>query len=261
MVKVRGVLARDTVRVVAAFAGQRLIPLDVVRAIRLVGAGSSPLTPASKTVDGRTLRIAPLADLLDGVQLGMWTLGPRSLEALAEAVARRRPRMVIEFGSGVSTVALAWALREALGHSDLPRLVSIEQESTHADRTRVLLASVGLDDECIIVPAPLDEQIIEGVRTTCYSLPDGWADALAGRRADMVVIDGPAGIDGIRFGTLPLVSSVTEEGATFILDDALRDGELDIARRWRRLPYVEVDGISLVEHGLLQGRLVHRESR
>ena len=41
----------------------------------------------------------------------------------------------------------------------------------------------------------------------------------------------------------------------FVLDDAIRDGELDIAARWNRLPYVQVDGIRLIEKGLLTGTI------
>ena len=75
-------------------------------------------------------------------------------------------------------------------------------------------------------------------------------------RPTFVVIDGPA-TETDRFGTLPLIRPYVKANALFYLDDALRDGELDVARRWARLPYVEVNGIYLTEKGLLQGNVRH----
>ena len=72
---------------------------------------------------------------------------------------------------------------------------------------------------------------------------------------DFVVIDGPAAQDGARFGTLPLIRRYLSSGARFYLDDALRDGEIDIAERWARLPYVQVNVVRLTEKGLLLGEV------
>ena len=72
---------------------------------------------------------------------------------------------------------------------------------------------------------------------------------------EIVVIDGPAAQDGARFGTLRLIRRYLNSGARFYLDDALRDGEIDIAERWARLPYVPVNVVRLTENGLLLGEV------
>jgi predicted O-methyltransferase YrrM len=194
-----------------------------------------------------------LALLLDGIELGTWSLGPASIDELVRLVTSRRPRTIVEFGSGVSTVALAWAMRETFGPGDVTRIVSIEQDAEHAQRTRDLLARSDLATGCVIVVAPLEDQVIDGFETTCYAVRDSLRSTLGDRRADLVVIDGPAGPPGVRFGTLPLVRDHVADRATFVMDDALRDGELGIAKRWSALPYVHVVGIRLVEKGLLTG--------
>jgi hypothetical protein len=204
-------------------------------------------------VDGGFLDIADLGEQLKGVKLGTWALGPRSLRILVEMVATHRPGLIIEFGSGASTVALAWAIHSLQSGAGGARVVSLEQDEDHAQRTRDLLARAGLQDEAVVIVAPLTEQTIEGVRTTCYAMPRDFARVLDGRTAGLVVIDGPAAAPGARFGTLPLVRPYVAEGASFVLDDALRDGELGIARRWRPLSYIRVDGIRLIEKGLLTG--------
>lgn len=225
--------------------------MRVVRAIRAISPGS--IAPVSRATDSASLRSRPLAIALDGVELGTWALGPRSLEELVRVVESGRPRAIIEFGSGASTVALAWAISMCCETSDVPRIVSIEQDAVHAQRTRDLLRRAGLESECVVLAAPLGEQVIEGRQTTCYVLPGDFKASLGERRADLIVIDGPAGPAGVRFGTLPLARSLVADGATFVLDDALRDGELDVARLWAALPYVAVRGIRLIEKGLLVG--------
>jgi hypothetical protein len=97
--------------------------------------------------------------------------------------------------------------------------------------------------------------VIEGHLTTCYSLQMDIGRYFKGRTADLVIIDGPSAESGARFGTLPLIRGVTSPAAEFILDDAVRDGELDVAKRWMSLTYLQVDGIRLIERGLLTGKV------
>jgi predicted O-methyltransferase YrrM len=254
----RAVVARRMLRAVKSCKGTRPVGLRTIRVIRAVGSGLSPLAPISHRASARKVAAPELGALLTGVELGTWALGPKSINALVDLIARLHPAQILEFGSGSSTVVLAWALRDACGRSDTSRIVSIEQDAAQADRTRSLLAGAGLADEAVVYLAPLIEQDLEGNPTTCYGLPADLAAGFHGRQADLVVIDGPAGPPGVRFGTLPLARPFTRPGATFVLDDALRDGELGIAQRWDRLPYARVSGIRLIEKGLLVGRFEDR---
>lgn len=78
---------------------------------------------------------------------------------------------------------------------------------------------------------------------------------LGGVRPDLILIDGPAGETGIRFGTVPLVSEVVDPNAVVIVDDGLRDSELDTADQWDRLGYVQWEGIRWEGKGLLSGKV------
>ncbi len=214
---------------------------------------TAPLDPRTRPATSQRLRHEPLRALLDGVELGTWALGPRSIDELVDTVRQLRPAAVLEFGSGCSTVALAWAMRDVPGAGTEPRIVSLEQDPTQAERTRGLLDRAGLADEVAVLHAPLARQLVEGRETECYEIPAAVERTLGGRRVDLVVIDGPAGPPGIRFATLPLARPFVRMGARFVLDDALRDGELEVARRWAALPWATVDGIRLIEKGLLTG--------
>jgi hypothetical protein len=61
----------------------------------------------------------------------------------------------------------------------------------------------------------------------------------------------------VRLATLPLVQAVLPTGVSvpFFLDDALRDDELAVAKRWAKMPGIELDGIHVVGEGLLAGRV------
>jgi hypothetical protein len=170
-------------------------------------------------------------------------------------VSRERPDLVLEFGSGISTAVLAQAMRDSGAGSDLPLVISIEQDQAHAGRTRALLAAAGLGESVVVVVAPIARQRIEGFDTTCYALPEGIEVLFGDRKAEFVLVDGPAGETGARYGTLPLARPFVGSRATFVLDDALRDGELAIAQRWRTLGYATLDGIRLIENGLLTGQI------
>ena len=253
--RVRNVGARSLLKWPALLAGDRPVPLDVVAAIRLLGSGEDPLAPQARPVQADRAIRGPLSAHLRGRELGTWSLGPKTLSFIQTLVSRERPRLAIEFGSGISTAVLALAMRDAGAGSDGLIVVSIEQDEAEAAKTRRLLARVALEEQVAVVVAPLARLRIEGVLKSCYVLPEDIGLLFGDRKAEFVLIDGPAAEAGARFGTLPLAHPFVAEHATFVLDDALRDGEMFVARGWRSLAYVAVDGIRLIEKGLLTGEI------
>lgn len=231
----------------------RAVPLGMIAAIRRLASGQDPLIPLRRPVPAGRALGEPLSSHLQGRELGTWALGPKSLAFLKEVVTRQRPGLAIEFGSGISTAVLAMAMRDAGSGGAGPIVVSFEQDEAHAVQTRELLAKVGLAELVAVVIAPLSKQLIEGYSTTCYVLPEDIDRVFGDRKVDLVLVDGPAAEDGARFGTLPLARRFVRPGAVFVLDDALRDGEMMVARRWRSLAYLDVEGIRIVEKGLLTG--------
>ncbi len=206
--------------------------------------------------NGRTLRNSFLADRLAGSEFGEWSFSASTLNFLEDRLRVLRPKLVLEFGSGLSTVCLAHYMRELYGDSRRVCIFSIEQELNYAMNTMQLLEAAQLHRQVRIIHSPLRQQVIEGIRTICYDLnPDFLNDALGDERPDFVVIDGPSAEAGARLGTLPLVRQFLSPGAWFFLDDALRDGELRVAQMWDRLPYIKVVGICFVGKGLLVGRV------
>jgi hypothetical protein len=248
-----GLATRALVAWLAMLTRGRPVPLDVVRAIGRLGVGEDALVPRVRPTPAERTTRGPLLPHVTGRELGAWSLGPRTIRFLQDSVSELRPRLVIEFGSGVSTAFLAQAMQDAGLAGDRPVIVSLEQDEAHARLTRRLLEDAGLGSLVDVVVAPLARQRIEDVDVECYSVTRELDTALGGRLAEFAVVDGPAAASGARFGTLPLVRHHLGPKAHFMMDDALRDGELMVATRWRSLPYMEVEGIRIIEKGLLTG--------
>ncbi len=201
-------------------------------------------------------RHTELERLMSSETLGGWALSAETVEYLIEKIEAYRPSAILEFGSGTSSLALAWIMTRLHGDSSMPRVFSIDQSADHIEQTRAVLQRHQLVGTVRFLHAELVLQTIGSRVARCYNLPGEVLEQfLGGVRPDLILIDGPAGETGIRFGTVPLVSEVVDPNAVVIVDDGLRDSELDTADQWDRLGYVQWEGIRWEGKGLLSGKV------
>jgi len=197
-----------------------------------------------------------LERLMASETLGGWALCAETVEYLIEKIEEYRPSAILEFGSGTSSLALAWIMTRLHGDSSMPRVFSIDQAANHIEQTRAVLQRHDLVGMVRFHHAELVLQTIGSRVVRCYNLPTEVLEQFLGSvRPDLILIDGPAGENGIRFGTVPLVSEFVDPNAVVIVDDGLRDSELDTADQWDRLGYVQWEGIRWEGKGLLSGRV------
>jgi hypothetical protein len=235
-----------------------VIPISRVLSLRKISFGDDCLVsphPGSEKF-GRMLSHPKLARLLADEELGKWSMCPDTLNFLEQKIRDCRPCTILELGSGVSTICLAQYMHDTHGAASKIYVCSVEQDRKVIESVRDRLKTINLADNVQFFHAPLGKQEIAGYRTTCYDLPADLFTTVNDLRPDFIVIDGPAAEEGARFGTLPLVRDIVAPRSQFFLDDAFRDGELEIARRWAELPDVQIDGILPTEKGLLVGRTV-----
>lgn len=147
---------------------------------------------------------------------------------LAQLVADERPEVIVETGSGVSTVILAYAL-EKLGRGCV---IALEHDPEYARRTRELIALHALERFATVVDAPLSPVRVGGDTYTWYA-PRA-LDSLD-RPIDMVVDDGPPRCAGdmLRYASLPLLGPRLGKRGLFVLD-VIGEEERAILDRWRR---------------------------
>lgn len=252
----------DLLREAATLFKDSPMPLEVCLSLRRWLAQQSA-RPDQLAEEFRILRSRPaglrtrdLQPLIEDDSLGDWALCAETIDFLVAAIQDSRPSAILEFGSGTSTVALAWAMRQLHGSSPVPRIFSVDQSAAFIERAEQRLARLGLADAVRFLHADLSVQTIGSMESRCYRLPPETLRAFLGTaRPGFVVIDGPAGENGVRFGTIPLVRDYLAPNALVFLDDGFRDSELDTAERWSLLRYVRWDGVRWEGKGLLCGSL------
>lgn len=154
---------------------------------------------------------------------GGWAASADSLVMLAEAILARKPNVVVEFGSGVSSMVIGRCLElNGQGH-----LISYDHDPGFADVTRQRIARHGLPVEVCTVPLVSSERLgYPGKWYVTENLPSS---------IDILVVDGPPGSihPQTRGAAAPAIFPRLGSGALVLLDDAGRPGERKILERWR----------------------------
>lgn len=159
--------------------------------------------------------------------LGGWAASPDLLVLLVQTMLADRPRVVLECGSGTSTLYLALA---AKAHGIDCQIVALDHDPAYTAQTRALLHEHGVDDVAEVRHAPLVPSGIEGHTPLWYD-----ADALEGvADVGMLVVDGPPGAGGpqARYPAVPMTRDLMAEHHVIVLDDVFRDDEREVAQRW-----------------------------
>ena len=234
--------------------GREPVPLRTLLRIRRFGAGPDPLAREGRVVSAGALRDRDLSALLAGRNLGGWALGADSIEELERLFRYLQPGLVVEFGSGVSTLCLAYyASTTSHGPVRAKRVIAIEQDIDHARNISEALDVAGLSGIAAVVHAPLVMKRLDGQDYSAYELPVEFLSPSSGVSPDLVLVDGPAAETGARYATLHGLRPLLRRGTAILLDDALRDGELEAADRWERQGWMTELGVRLIDKGLLTG--------
>jgi len=156
---------------------------------------------------------------------GGWAAEASTLLHLSDLIQRHRPRLVVECGSGTSTVWLGHVLRGTGG-----RLVALEHDGGYAEQTREQLRAHGLSDVAEVRHAPLQELTIGGEELTWYDT-DAVQDL---EQISLLFVDGPPqGVHKtVRYPALPVLGPRLAPGALVVLDDGHRPGEQEVVKRW-----------------------------
>lgn len=154
--------------------------------------------------------------------LGSWKADTGLLTLIVDHIEAHRPRQVVEFGSGATSLVIAQALARHGGG----RLLSFDQHPDFVAATADWLRSHGLHADmrhaALGPPAP-------GWPGSWYQ-PDALPDSI-----DLLVIDGPPWtLHPLTRGSADSLFARITPGGTVILDDAARPGERLVARAWRR---------------------------
>ena len=159
--------------------------------------------------------------------LGGWSIDSFMGRFLVQHIIEKRPRTIVELGSGSSTIVISHCLQ--LLCDDAAVHVAIDHESKYLHRTQEHARLNGLEDRIIFLECPLERY--EGFANLWYG---GVAEKLKGKRIDLLIVDGPPGPlqSFSRYPAVPLLHELLAPHCTVILDDAARSDEKEIVQRW-----------------------------
>ena len=157
---------------------------------------------------------------------GGWAITPDTGAYLMRSIHDRRPGLIVEAGSGLSTTLIGLALK-MLGRG---RLISLEHDLTYLEATAHDIERHRVEDYVELVHAPLLPVDIGGEQWIWYDLSATSID----EPVDMLVVDGPPGTIAphARYPALPLMWQSLAPDAVIVLDDANRAQEREVVERW-----------------------------
>lgn len=160
--------------------------------------------------------------------MGGWAISPDFAKNIIDLVIERKPRLILEASSGVSTILASYCLKK-IGEG---KVISLEDEKKYVDNSSKELLKHGLKDIATVIHATLEEIEIAGEKWLWYD-----TTKLNDIKAiDMLIIDGPAqyGRDEkmIRYPALPLLFESLSDDAIILIDDADRNDEKQMIELW-----------------------------
>jgi predicted O-methyltransferase YrrM len=170
--------------------------------------------------------------------LGGFPIEPDLAALIFRTVREKKPRLIVELGSGVSTVLIGYVLEEQGGG----RLVSFDDNEWYRRQTERDIRSHGLGNVVEVRLAPLKEVSFSD-RTWLWYDPGAFSDL---RDIDLLIIDGPPGgyQNLSRYPALPVLFDSLAKGALVILDDSKRPDEQKILDLWAsEFPSCELESV------------------
>ena len=157
-----------------------------------------------------------------------YAASPDFLHLMAEEIFRLQPELIVEAGSGTSTLIAAYCLRK-LGRG---KIISFDHEENYAVISRQSINLHGLGDFAEIIYAPLKEYKIDGRTYQWYD--DASLEPI--QRIDMIIVDGPPNSIAMdaRYPAVPLLFSKLHEKSMVVVDDGARPGEKEIVSKWKQ---------------------------
>ncbi|MDR2645518.1 MAG: glycosyltransferase [Endomicrobium sp.] len=161
-----------------------------------------------------------------------WAMSPDVLLKLHEYITNAKPKTVLEFGSGGSTIVIC----DALSQNNSGRLISIEHLEKFVEETMEVIKNENLSSFLDLRLAQL--KIWTGEHL-CNEKPVFWydekvLDTLDLKEIDLLIIDGPPGNTNsyARYPALPVLYKNLSNKAQVWLDDTNRKDESEIAHAW-----------------------------
>lgn len=162
-----------------------------------------------------------------------WATSPDVLLRLHTHIMTTRPQLVVELGSGASTLVIA----DALGQNGTGRLISVEHSDHYGAQTLATLQAEQLEGWVDLRIGDLEVWESEHLNPKDAEKPPRWYPLSLLEdieNVDLLWVDGPPGATCpfSRYPALPALVDKLSSKAEIWLDDTIRQEERDICERW-----------------------------
>lgn len=175
-----------------------------------------------------TINLFAMIDIEAAVPpMRLWAVSPDALVLLVQEMLDVKPSLVVECGSGVSTLWMALAIKQRGLDT---RIVALDHEAEYADKTNRLLRHHGVSDIAEARIAPLAD-VTSGDGTQPWYDPAAIADL---KEIGLLFVDGPPAATGelARLPAVPQLWDKLAETASIVVDDFIREDEQAMVDRW-----------------------------
>lgn len=152
---------------------------------------------------------------------------PDFLHLLANEIFRVKPELIVEVGSGTSTLVAAYCLRK-IGRG---KIISLDHLEKYATITRQTVESHELDKIATVVHAPLKSFSESGKDLLWYD--DSALEQV--ESIDLLIVDGPPrNVSTLaRYPAIPLLRNKLHQDTVVLLDDGDRVEETETVKLWK----------------------------
>jgi len=153
-------------------------------------------------------------------------ISPDFARILIDEILTKKPKCVLECGSGVSTIINSYCIEL----NNIGKIYSLDDDHKYAEITRNNINKHLLNKYSEIYTAPLKQYSLNDKKYMWYDI----SSIKEIKDIDLLIIDGPNGEKNpdARFPALPLLYDKLSNNSTIIIDDANRFGEKMMVDKW-----------------------------
>ena len=160
-----------------------------------------------------------------------YAASPDYIYKIKETIEKNNPNLILEAGSGVSTIIAAYCIKK----TGKGKIISLDHSEKYANQTRDELKKHNLSKFADVFHAPLKKYNLNNNKSLIWYDID---NCKIKENIDLFVIDGPPkntkNSKFPRYPAIPLMLDKMKVGSTIILDDARRENEQKTLELWKK---------------------------
>jgi hypothetical protein len=178
-----------------------------------------------------------------------------TLAVILNDITINQRKNIIEFGSGISTLAIANLIKKNNLECDF---ISVEDNKEWFNYISSFLSRNNLQKNVKIIYVPLEKSNLALENNLWYSTQSLKDNIKTNLKFDLAIIDGPSAwkteIQLSRFPAVPYLINILAEEFSIYLDDTDRNGENEIIKLWQKKYKMKFERINNTSSVCIKGK-------